>query len=173
MMRLNDSGLIYEFYPLHPKNVFFLFEGFPFSPPDSIKDNPNITLHFEVDKISMKDFSSGQDKLTWGLSDHITETSKTFTPPGSSKFILLERDFPLEEVKKQKLKEMPGFRFNWYYSGIEDEPLASKNDEYYEYYEYEDSTTAFVRNVSILSKFYNFHSIRKPIWPCSKFFFYK
>ena len=92
-------------------------------PPSSIFDNPNVTLHFEVEQVSMsiKDLSTGKDKLTWGYSDVIKaeQDSKNHTPPGYYQKIRLERKVSQEDIMKQELSLMPGFRFTWHYSGTE------------------------------------------------------
>ena len=109
------------------------------NPPESVKNNPDVTLYFDIEKSTMKDLSSGYDDLSWDIgTDHIDtdithiNISKTNTPA-----IALQRKVLLSEVRKQKLELMPGFRFKWYYTGMEVEPSA----RYYHYTE----TRAFVR----------------------------
>ena len=68
-------------------------------------------------------------------------------PTGDTYHIELRREVLLEDVRKQKLDLMPGFRATWYYSGIEVKPWAKYvTDEYNG-----KSTKAFIRNSSILS----------------------
>ena len=125
-------------------------------PPESVRNNPNVTLHFDTEKLSMKELSSstGKDRLrlngyTGNMKENSTHASVNFTPPDSSgsywstsNFITLDRNVILADVLKQKLDLMPGFRFNWYYSGIEVEPDAK----------YFNDNQAFIRNGSISIK---------------------
>ena len=53
-------------------------------------------------------------------------------------FMRLKRHIIDSDVKKQRLDTMPGFKFTWYYSGVEVEPEASYLDT--------SNTKAFVRN---------------------------
>ena len=65
------------------------------------------------------------------LKVDVTEMSRNYTPPGIiddsyitySTIILVRRNVPLEDVRKQKTHRMPGFKFNWYYTGIDVEQL--------------------------------------------------
>ena len=96
------------------------------------KDNPNITLHFELEKVELKALSlTGMDEYTVDLKDSLntygSDMKKRFinteyTPPASTtnptRGISLTRKVSIDDVRKQKLEEMPGFRFVWHYSGI-------------------------------------------------------
>ena len=120
-----------------------LYYGVNVYPPDSVRYNPNVTLHLDVEKVSL--LSRGEDTL---LVDGtiLRETHRTFnyTPPTRISYsIELHRLVRLADVKKQNLDIMPGFRVTWRYSGAEVEPRA----KYYN----EIDTMAFVRNYS-----YNF-----------------
>ena len=93
-------------------------------PPASVKKDPNVTLHLDVEKVSMEDLSSGEDKLS--VDSSIVKTphmSFNFSPPtgkyGGRYSIILNRDVLLADVRKQKLDLMPGFRISWRYSGME------------------------------------------------------
>ena len=75
------------------------------------------------------------------------KSTRNYTPPLPSPsqnmyYFAHERYVDIEDVEKQVLDKMPGFRFTWYYSGIEIEPVAK--------YAHEDITKAFVRKGSIL-----------------------
>ena len=99
-------------------------------PPESVLYNENVTLHFKVEKLSMKGLaSSSKDTVRIGsIFDHTNLnadekiTIKKFTPPGSalgsSQSILLSRDVSSDDVETQKLKMMPGFIVRWWYSGM-------------------------------------------------------
>ena len=64
--------------------------------------------------------------------------SKNFTPPGGYTSMRLARRVTPQEVRKQKLDMMPGFKLTWHYSGMEVEPEAK--------YSNQSDTLAFVRN---------------------------
>ena len=62
-------------------------------------------------------------------TDHTT-TYTNFTPPHFNYNIRLLRDVSAEDVDKQKLDQMPGFRFSWWYTGAMVTPDDKyKNDE--------------------------------------------
>ena len=117
-------------------------------PPVSVSDNPNSMLHIDLQKVSMKDLSSGHDKTSVYNADeynmNIVETSHTsynHSPPTHDSFRLyLERDVIPADIMKQKLDQMPGFKVSWYYSGIEVEPEAK--------YQTDNRLMAFVRHYS-------------------------
>ena len=97
------------------------------------KNNTNVTLHFDIEYLSMEGLSQyNYDSMSYYLDyDKIVDNgpfSKNFTPAyGGSSFrdkrsIKLTRKVTEEEVKKQKLQTNPGFRFKWYYSGMNVDP---------------------------------------------------
>ena len=115
-------------------------------PPFSVEDNDNATLHFDLEKLSLNDLTNGKVSFYLSKVYDINENTKyayqNYTPPGSSeKYLKLERKVSVEEVRNQKLELMPGFRFSWYYSGVEVEKANKYSDRY--------ETKAFVRNNSI------------------------
>ena len=111
-------------------------------PPNSVKNNPNVTLHFDIERILITDLSTGQDALyDITYDDIITDISKNYTPPaprfGSYQFLQFDRNVVMRDVRKQKLKLMPGFRLTWLYSGMEVEQEARYHDDNF--------TNSFVR----------------------------
>ena len=102
-------------------------------PPKSIKKNKNVTLHFKVEKVSMKGLASGSKQEFYidhkydFVADQITYAN--FTPPSRSRNIILDRKVSFEDVKKQNLGVMPGFRLTWWYSGEEVSPVKKYKDE--------------------------------------------
>ena len=82
-------------------------------PPSSVQQNPNVTLHFKVEKVLLKHLSSGYDKFTGKY------TSYNFTPPSNNHQFKHTRKVLMADLKKQRLTQMPGFRISWYYSGME------------------------------------------------------
>ena len=108
--------------------------------PASVRNNANVTLHIEVEKVSLGYLSSGGDRLRVGDTP-LFDTHRTFnfTPPTHDYYyIQLSREVLPADVRKQKLDMMPGYRVSWHYSSTEVEPEA----KYYN----DTSTRAFVRN---------------------------
>ena len=94
------------------------------NPPEIVRSLSNVTLHFESQKVSMKDLSTGKDQFRMGFSvtdsiqADIAHVVRNFTPPGYFQNVALSRDVTHAEVKRQKLSFMPGFKFKFYYSGM-------------------------------------------------------
>ena len=117
-------------------------------PPASVRNNTNVTLHFDVKKVSLKD--SLWDALSVE-GTNVKTSSSSFNnsqPTGGIihdgyYVISFERHVPLTDIKKQKLSQMPGFKATWRYSGMEVEPEA----KYYSNNTDNLSTIAFVRNI--------------------------
>ena len=115
-------------------------------PPDSVKNNPNITLHFDIEKISIRNISSGHEKYIYfdgrvdehDYQDDVREIVN-FTQPSALYYIRLSRKVTMEDVRSQTLDQMPGFRFSWYYTGMEEELQPEAK------YEDTEETRAFVR----------------------------
>ena len=95
-------------------------------PPESVKNNEDVTLHFKVEKVSMTGLKKGSrdevDMNSNNLDADQTFTYKNFTPPERFNYMRLLRDVSSEDVEKQKLDKMPGFRFTWWYTGLEVAP---------------------------------------------------
>ena len=117
-------------------------------PPDSVrnKNNTNVTLHFNIKKLSLKDLSGEERLLVTGLgfinvdrTYHHHHYSLSNGGCSDNCYIQFTRNVIPGDVRKQKLRLMPGFRFTWYYSGMEVESEAR----------FYNDTTAFVRNGSI------------------------
>ena len=124
------------------------------SPPDSVRNQTNVTLHFEIDKLSLKDLSSGEDRL-WvsglgKMNTYSTHGSYNHTPPSQGSYnIGFRRNVNMADVRKQKLKQMPGFRFTWHYSGMEVKPVAKYATNMEEKPWTKIGTKAFIRIDSI------------------------
>ena len=115
---------------------------------DNIISNENITLHVEIEKVSIKE--SGSDRLLFNYAEYnadIKNITKVYNPPpkyGPSAQVI-RRVLP-EDVRKMNMKLMPGFNITWYYTGsglVEEEA----------YFQKETATKAFVRNISKLFSF--------------------
>ena len=110
------------------------------SPPESVLYNENVTLHLKVEKLSMTGLPSGsKDEVYMDayLDAEQTTVYKNFTPPGEYKHVSLSRDVTFEEIETQRLDLMPGFKFSWWYTGIE---VTADNR-----YAYKEGTKQFVR----------------------------
>ena len=101
-------------------------------PPPSVQNNPNVTLHFVIEKQLLKDLSMGYD----GFSEFDDEgkvsnvayinSRRNYTPPGSHQSIWFRRAVILADVKKQNLELMPGLKLTWHYSGIDVEKVPKR-----------------------------------------------
>ena len=101
--------------------------------PENYIGNNNVTLHIAIEKISMKDLSSGYDKFRFDsvfLDPELTIYTKNFTPPPTYiPMIRTKRKVSKVDIKNLDMKLMPGFNITWYYSGNSgplDEPVVRK-----------------------------------------------
>ena len=117
-------------------------------PPESLQNNKNVTLHFEYENMPLKDLATGSEKYDANYEDILGEhTKKNYTPPLPSPsadryFYRLQRNVEAEDIERQELDTMPGFRFKWHYSGMEVEAVAK--------YSNNEITKAFVRYCNII-----------------------
>ena len=109
-------------------------------PPESVKNNENVMLHFKVEKVTMRGLqsmpchamASGSIKDTVNMDGIIpldadqTNVYTSFTPRRS---MWLTRNVSSEDVETQTLDLMPGFRFTWWYSGADVTPDNKYKDE--------------------------------------------
>ena len=103
------------------------------NPPKSVRFNRKISLHFDVEKVSMKHLTSGQDNLHLSGSHanvgvEINNMSKTYKPPGFHQIVTLAREVTEKDAQRQKLVLIPGFKLTWYYTGEQVEPEAEYTD---------------------------------------------
>ena len=108
--------------------------------PEEIRHNKNITLHFEMEKVSMKDIQVGSEKyyygIYYGLGDDTNDFKWNYTPPGppgnpgqwgytenDKRSFELKRLVPEEEIKdlRKNLDHFPGYKIRWFYSGLDPE----------------------------------------------------
>ena len=102
-------------------------------PPESVRDNENVTLHFKLEKVSMTGLARGSKDTfymdgSFYLNAGQTTVYTNFTPPTGYKYMDLRRDVSSEDVESQKLDLMPGFRFTWWYTGAEVTPYNRHTD---------------------------------------------
>ena len=116
--------------------VWSAYNSIYVNPPESVRNNTNVTLHFNVEKLSMIEVikSEGWDNywLNSQLIDHgVPSASMNFTPPTRAYFGSTRLRIPEEVRKNMEMEAMPGFRFSWYYSGLGDhvtpDPLFSED----------------------------------------------
>ena len=108
-------------------------------PPVSVRTNPNVTLHFKVEKLSMTGMSVGWDNVVIGsgsgsgsnLDAGLSSATFNFTPPAESadsRWICLTRNnITIEEIKTMDMESMPGFKVSWYYTGLGNEMPTNFN----------------------------------------------
>ena len=99
--------------------------------PVHISEHSNATLHIIFEKNTMTNLTSGKDELSthwyndgggWDI-EHVLHEEHIFWNVSLKRFnnriIRYERKVVMEDVEKQKLTKMPGFRLTWYYSGLD------------------------------------------------------
>ena len=100
-------------------------------PPLSVQNDTNITLHFELEKLTIGGLKSGWDNIAVDelhiLEEGLENTSIKFSPPKSYRFLRLKRNnISVEDFQNMKLKVMPGFRLRWYYTGSDKEVTPNR-----------------------------------------------
>ena len=111
-------------------------------------NNPNATLHLEIEKISLINLPTGEDIFKFQSEEiGMNHFFKNFTPPKFIKTLTVRRRAPMAEIMNQRLKLMPGFRVTWFYSGIAEE----ENCEVPQINQYDYARKNFVRDSMIQS----------------------
>ena len=80
----------------------------------------NLTLHFTMEKVAMKESDTDQESLLIQnkyINMGTKNISRTLKVPPKYTTIRLQRKIQIEEVLKIKLDLMPGFRLSWNFSG--------------------------------------------------------
>ena len=90
--------------------------------PESVRNNANVTLHFQLEKVSMTGLSSASEDKFFMEGVGILESSKTsisaqFSPPGDSNLMTLTRNVSEEDLANLRMDVMPGFSLSWWYTG--------------------------------------------------------
>ena len=75
-----------------------------------------IDMSFILDGEDIFSFNDGNGQY---LQKHENFLSKNYTPPGSPKYLTLQREVTMEDLKKQEMDMMPGFKVTWHYYGKE------------------------------------------------------
>ena len=133
-----------DFQPeLLEKNVMYQFYLWT---PEIVWDNPNVTLHLDLEKVSFLELSekdSYEEVSVYGfmIPPEMTTfnyTSRKGSGPGNYRNptfeVGLERNIVLENLDLMNQEKMPGFRLKWYYTGAEFS-LDSVNDTFLGIYE--------------------------------------
>ena len=114
--------------------------------PEIVWDNPNVTLHLDLEKVSFLELSekdSYEEVSVYGfmIPPEMTTfnyTSRKGSGPGNYRNptfeVGLERNIVLENLDLMNQEKMPGFRLKWYYTGAEFS-LDSVNDTFLGIYE--------------------------------------
>lgn len=123
------------------KVVTSLYYGVRIYTPSIVRHNLNVTLHLEIEYVSLKDLQSTRDRLS--VEDNRVKTlysNFNYTALTSFYDIRLAREVFPADILIQKIRQMPGLRVTWRYSGMEVEPWA----KYYK----STRTKAFIRKRS-------------------------
>ena len=85
--------------------------------------------------------SAGSDSYKLWKESYFDEDArrivKNYTPPENANFKLERKKILWDDVKKQKLGSMPGFKLTWYFMGMDVDQVAE--------YSNDSSTKLFVR----------------------------
>ena len=96
-------------------------------PPQSVLAEQDVTLHFELEKVSMRNIIGGFEKYEEdnGSSIHPFSNNiyRNYSPPADYDEIMrefrilnFERLVPIEDLKKMEMPVMPGFKLKWHYT---------------------------------------------------------
>ena len=101
------------------KVLFFVFVY----PPESVRNSTNVTLHFNLEKVSITGHSRGWDRTSVdyiNLDPELTSVSENFSAPSGYKYVGLMRYIYDEggETMNNEMESMPGFRLSWHYTGL-------------------------------------------------------
>ena len=104
-----------------------------------LRGNKNVTLHFDIEQNPITDLKSGNDDIIVSgkyIYKELKTFYKSFTPPGkkdclsisliqscknsvtAEQNVKLKRELLQEEFENIRIKQMPGFKFSWYYTGL-------------------------------------------------------
>ena len=91
--------------------------------PKTIDAQDNLTLHVQIDKISMIDLSEGKDSIITrykSLSEdttHYVKNYKNLKYGNRGIWIKYERGVSKDDVLEMNMDQMPGFKISWHFSG--------------------------------------------------------
>ena len=110
------------------RRVFYVVNVYP---AERVWNNTNVTLHFNLEKVSMTDLSNGYDNTGINgsfLDAGVSSVSLNFTPPAAASALLNRNNIPEEDYKNNDLETMPGFRLSWHYTGLGDNVTPDSKD---------------------------------------------
>ena len=115
--------------------------------PPLAQSNENVTLYYEMEKISLQDLSSGLELYYFDGYGYLKQEDKyisvNITAPKKSYYVNLDRKKVQEEdLKTMKVNLMPGFKIKWSY---ENKEMKGK-DEYSKW----GNTVEFVKLSNLL-----------------------
>ena len=92
--------------------------------PPLAQSNENVTLYFEIEKVSLQDLSSGIELYYFDGYGYLKSEDKYLTinktAPAKSYYVNLDRKkIKGEYLRNMKLKLMPGFKIMWFYDDKE------------------------------------------------------
>ena len=106
----------------------YIFYDIKVYPPESVRENKKVTLHLNLEKISMTSLTgltgAGWDKT--GVEGRYLEGwqrsgTVNFTPPMKEydhRHVVLNRNIESEDLTNIRLETMPGMKLSWSYTGL-------------------------------------------------------
>ena len=139
-----NSGMVFTNFfgePLNVSKVIANLKSLVYvHVPEEIRHNKNITLHFEMEKVSLKELQVGFENYYYGtyygIKDDRNNLKWNYTPPGppgnpgqwgytenDKRSFELDRLVPEEEIEDltQNLYLFPGYKIRWFYTGLDPE----------------------------------------------------
>ena len=138
-----------EHIDVHVKFSIFVY------PPESVRNNTNVTLNIKLEKVAipLKSYRYGTEIYYLSGLDYYNIPPaenlilKSYSPPASKEYqtFTLDRDVNKEDLTREDMEHMPGFRLSWNYTGIENVESDKKyvNESYH---------SEFVRKVFLSEK---------------------
>ena len=88
--------------------------------PYDVTENYNVTMHIEIEKISIRESGSDQTFFQFLLLPTDLQTyKKVFSPPKMSTELRIQRKISKEDVSTLNMKLMPGFKIKWHHTGYD------------------------------------------------------
>ena len=100
-------------------------------PPETIRNNKSVTLHFKLEKVSIQGLSNVQesfraDDYGW-VDSRMSTVTLNFTPPSGAKdyinMMMTRNNIAEEYFNIMEMDNMPGFQLSWKYTDMESEIL--------------------------------------------------
>ena len=100
-------------------------------PPETVRNNKSVTLHFKLEKVSIQGLSIVQesfraDDYGW-VDSRMSSVTFNFSPSSSAKdyinMMMTRNNIAEEYMNTMEMDNMPGFQLSWYYTDMESELL--------------------------------------------------